>query len=251
MPKINSFDKQKGEPVRSKELTPSKLKKRLASGPIKAEEDFSFFSLVNQGRSKSDFLALLALVEKGQKILKRPILVHLRTGDLRPEDVGSFVQEMLAKDLVNFLVVRGDFRLHEDGYQQAEALLSALHRESKGAFFLAGTIDPTAADLEEILERIKAKKVAGAALLISQIALDAEPLLVLQNAMALSSAARLPLSAGLIHQPTAKQLTFLREKFGLSIPANFLREPKKRAALVEKELFEGNFSVFHYFSLPD
>ncbi|MCK8617367.1 methylenetetrahydrofolate reductase [Fructobacillus sp. M158] len=251
MPKIDSFDKQKGELVLSKELTPSKLKNRLASGLIKAEEDFSFFSLVNQGRSKSDFLALLALAEKGQAVLKRPILVHLRAGDLRPEDVGSFVQEMLAKGLVNFLVVRGDFRLQEDGYQQAEALLSALQRESKGAFFLAGTIDPTAADLEEILERIKAKKAAGAALLISQIALDAEPLLALQNAMALSSAARLALSAGLIQQPTAKQLTFLKEKFGLKISADLLREPEKRAALVEKELFDGNFSAFHYFSLPD
>ncbi|SFC09676.1 5,10-methylenetetrahydrofolate reductase [Fructobacillus durionis] len=233
--------------VLSNELTKKGVGTILENGFSASQEKYDFFSLVNQGDSQAEFDELLILAKEFQERTKRPILVHLRLGDVTPYTLLDFIEKTRKLGLQNFLVLSGDKRVNEQGFYTVEDLLRALRKELGGRVTLAATVnpaDPTA------VEKVESRQSAGADFLISQISFDSQPLMDLKKELE-QDGLKVQLVAGMLNQPTIGQIQWVEKTFGLRVPLAYKENPKKVNRTVEKSLQIAGFSAFHFFTLPN
>lgn len=251
MKKIIDILKSDKKPVYSKELSSKQAEKVLLEGLSEGSLNWAYFSLVNQARSKAEWLDLLGLAERLQKKHGLPVLVHLRAGDLSIDSLLPFVALAAEKGLNNFLVVGGDFRLEEEGFASAVDLLTALKKAGGDSLCLAATVDPTKPDQEALLRNFLAKQAAGADFFISQVTFAKEPLLDLKRSVESKKRLLPPVTVGMLQNPSEGQLAFARERLGLFVPTAFQKNAREQGQLVEKALLQAGFSAFHFFTLPN
>ncbi|CAK1248602.1 methylenetetrahydrofolate reductase [Fructobacillus fructosus] len=235
--------------VLSAELTKQEAEKLLQSGLTKREEGFAFFSLVNQGQTEDDFTSLLALAGRLQRAIDRPIMVHLRTGDLSPQMLPEFFEQIAEAELVNFLIIGGDKRVHSGGFSTTEDLLKALRKGTPDCLSLGATIDPSqpAAPL-----KAKVRQAAGADFLISQVLFDEQPLLALQDKLRKANPTfSIPLIPGLLLKPTLGQLRWVNHVLKVAIPDAFYAQPALAGQRLRAQLNQANFVGEHFFTVPE
>lgn len=247
--KITEIYQEHTEEKLSKELTLREVDYLLENGLLSELDDFAFFSLVNQGRNLADFYVLLQKATTVQKITKRPVLVHLRVGDVSRESLPKFIDTVDNMQLRNFLLVSGDKRVNPDGFSSVEELLIAIKKASDGRICLAATVDPGRADAS-----IKAKKrlTAGADFLISQILFEIQPMVELRERLRQEGIDKENvLVPGVLEKPSLGQLAWLQEHLQMKIPRTFQQQPKKSLAGLKQSLVENGFLGQHLFSVPE
>ncbi|MBS9335306.1 methylenetetrahydrofolate reductase [Fructobacillus sp. M1-13] len=272
MQKISDLISDDEEIVQSQELTVLKAKQLLAClsstksmSSVVSPSDrtdiavkkagsasaISYYSLVNQGKEEKAFDQLLDLAEEVQKATLRPVLIHLRAGDLSPTTIKDFVDQVIARGLCNFLVLSGDYRMKADGYRNGQDLLLALRQAGGEKLALASALLVRQPVTKAAILRVKEKLAAGTDFFLTQICFDSKALIDLQKACFEAGLPQVPVVVGILQKPTMKQLNFVSAVLGLNVPKAYRANPAKEAAAVEQTLLAAGFSAFHHFSLPN
>ncbi|MBS9338564.1 hypothetical protein G6R29_02810 [Fructobacillus sp. M2-14] len=232
----------------SVELTVGKVKTLLENGLDRKAMEATFFSVVNQGESESDFCELLETASHLQRATGRPVLVHLRAGDISAVGVLEFLKRVKALELSNFLIITGDKRRLDDGFSTGLALLSALRDAAGDEITLASTIDVNQAagrTATMLLEEWEKRNECGADFAITQIFFEPEMLIGLRKKLE-NDAVIVP---GLVSGLSEKQVGWIECVLGITVPMDFRQNPVAFNKRLKERLNKSGFGFFHYFGM--
>ncbi|MCO0831987.1 methylenetetrahydrofolate reductase [Fructobacillus sp. W13] len=232
----------------SLELTLAKVQNVLENGLDHKQEKAAFLSLVNQGESRADFDELLEAASKLQLHYQKPVLVHLRAGDVARDALDSFVKRARQLGLVNFLVISGDKQRLANGFSTAVELMAALREEAGDDLVLASTIDVNPGASKTVLtsiEKLNEKAQAGADWFITQIFFDDELLMEIEK----ESAGRFVLVPGVVDSLSDKTMNWIEKRLAINVPEECKVDQKVFLDQQVKVLEEKGFTFFHHFGM--